>query len=178
MQLLGAGLPNKDLSDPYDITLTQLALLPRSCDFGCYLFDGRFSIVDGAMTWTHNYSHGFFSQVHLPLRWIRISDVSFCDVSSTDSCCVNQANPIWQTFINNLCPLLKHYNRTIAGYDKKGVGDLVLIAGWGFNYEETEELDFIDLSLRMGVLVPTSARTKPERVFDIPLGYNGQWEFL
>jgi hypothetical protein len=56
-----------------------------------------------------------------------------------------------------------------------GVGDLVIIGGWGVNYEETQELDFVDLSIRIGLLCPTSARTKAERVFDIPLGYNGQW---
>lgn len=175
MQLLGAGLPLKDLSDPFDITLTQLALLPRSCNFGCLLFDGRFSIFDSALTWTQNYACGFFSQVHLPIRWIKISDVTYCDISSSDSCCINQASPIWQTLIGNLCPLLKQYHRSISGFSKKGVGDLVIIAGWGLNYEETEELDFIDLSLRVGLLIPTSAKTKPERVFDIPLGYNGQW---
>lgn len=175
LQLLGAGLPLKDLSDPFDITLTQLALLPRSCNFGSAIFNGRFSILDGAMTWTQNYWCGFFSQVHLPLRWIRISDVCFSDMSSADCCCINQANPIWQTLLNNLCPLLKQYHRSIKGFSKKGVGDLVIIGGWGFNYEETEELDFIDLSLRIGLLIPTSAKTKPERVFDIPLGYNGQW---
>lgn len=175
LQLLGAGFPLKDLSDPYDITLTQLALLPRSCSFGSVSFNGRFSIYDSAVTWTQNYVCGFFSQVHLPVRWIKISDVSYCDVTGCDSCCANQSSPEWNTLLGNLCPLLKQYHRSISGYQKMGVGDLVIIGGWGVNYEETQELDFVDLSIRIGLLCPTSARTKAERVFDIPLGYNGQW---
>ncbi len=114
----------------------------------------------------------FFSQVHVPVRWINISVFPIVTLRC-DSCCANQSSPEWITLLGNLCPLLKHIPSIISGYQKMGVGDLVIIGGWGVNYEETQELDFVDLSIRIGLLCPTSARTKAERVFDIPLGYKG-----
>lgn len=56
---------------------------------------------------------------------------------------------------------------------ERGVGDFGVALGWTINYEELEELDFLDATLQLGVTIPTSKQTCANTLFDIPLGYNG-----
>lgn len=61
---------------------------------------------------------------------------------------------------------------------ERGVGDLGIALGWTSNYEELEELDFLDTTLQIGVTTPTSKQTCANTLFDIPLGYHGHTGFF
>ena len=52
----------------------------------------------------------------------------------------------------------------------RGIGDTTLYAGWTKNYQETQRLDYIDGTFKLGLLLPTAKKT--HNVFKIPLGYN------
>ena len=58
-----------------------------------------------------------------------------------------------------VCATLPFYNIQVqeSGVRStyKSVGNLVITAGWTINYEETEELDFIDGTVEVGVITPT-----------------------
>ncbi|CAN5173912.1 hypothetical protein BH09DEP1_BH09DEP1_5500 [soil metagenome] len=59
----------------------------------------------------------------------------------------------------------------------RGFGDLSILGGWTLNYEDTQDLDYIDATIRAGLLFPTGAKRKPIYLIDIANGYNGHYGF-
>lgn len=59
----------------------------------------------------------------------------------------------------------------------RNFGDLSILGGWTINYEETQELDYVDATLRAGLLFPTGAKRKPLYLVSISNGYNGHYAF-
>lgn len=65
-----------------------------------------------------------------------------------------------------------HTADAISCCGRTGSGDLGIALGATINYEETEYLDYIDGTVRLGVTVPTSKRAGA-LLCQLPLGYNG-----
>lgn len=184
MQQLGVGVPNKNLQNNNDLILIQLANLPTNDTFGKLSICGRFSIVESNIFLSQNFTDGFFMQVHLPIRNLKVSDINFIDISpGTSLCnpfngrCPNTNTPIWQTFLNNFGNILNQYGISVAPFNKTGIGDLTVLFGWTINYQKMEALDYIDASIRFGFLAPTSPKTSINDLFALPLGYDGHWGF-
>lgn len=173
MQLLGAGVPGKDFDTIADVILEELALLPSRSTFGRFSFDGHFNLAELNFFYMQNFSHGLFFYFHMPVRFLSITDITHCDLSPNDCQEPNVNNPIWQAFLVNFNAILKQYCLNAGSVHESGLGDLSLQVGWSLNYQETDVLDFLDLTIRSGILVPSSKRQNPNVVFDIPLGYNG-----
>ena len=174
MQALGINVPGKNLTTPQDIVLTQLSLLPTNDDFGHLSFKGKFKLIEANLSFSQNLSCGFFVQAHLPVRRLEIDDITFTDLSPTD--CTNgpnQSTPAWQSFLALFPSILQKYNLSIAPFKKTGVGDLSVLFGWTNNYEETQEMDYVDTTFRIGVLFPTGKKNDINLVFDIANGYGG-----
>ena len=178
---LGIGLPNVDFNNPVDVTLQNLALLGCPCDFGQLNYCGRFSLAEINFCFTQNLTCGFFAQLHFPFRNLEISNISACDASSRDcSENPNSGNTFWQTFMNLYPQFLTRYSLFITNpgshncdVQTTGIGDTSVLLGWTYNYEETEALDYVDFTLRAGVLIPTGKKKNPDLIFDIANGYNG-----
>lgn len=176
MQVLGINVPGKDMSNPGDIVLTQLALLPISDGFGKLSYDGRFKVIEANLCFSQNLACGFFLQGHVPVRRLTISDITVCDLSPTD--CTdgpNQFTPAWQTFLALLPSILQKYGISTAPTTTSGIGDISFLAGWTNNYEETREIDYFDTSFRVGILFPTGKKRDEDLAFSIPNGYNGHF---
>ena len=175
MQALGINVPGKDLiNSPGDMVLNQLALLPENGDFAHLSFNGTFKIIEANLSYSQNFDCGFFFQAHLPIRHLKISDISYTDLSPIDGN-PNRSNPVWQNFLALFPSILAHYNLSIDSRSKTGVGDLSTLIGWTNNYENTQEIDYIDTTVRLGVLFPTGKKKNENQVFDIALGYNGHF---
>lgn len=178
MHVLGEGVPGKDLTNPADIALTNLALIPASNDlFGKFAFRGDFSLTEADLFFTQNFDKGFFFQSHVPIRKMSLTCIKYCDLTPTTPGCINADTPEWQTFLNLFDAILEKYNLCIKGFTKRGVGDTTLLFGWTNSYQDTEVLDFVDTTIRLGVLIPTGREKNENRVFDIALGYDGHTAF-
>ena len=176
MQVVGIGVPGKDLTDPRDIILTQLALLPLNDGFGKLVFDGRFKVIEANLCFSQNLMCGFFVQGHLPVRRLTVTDITYCDLSPTT--CTNGPNqftPTWQNFLTLFPSILQKYGISIAPTHTSGVGDLSILGGWTNNYEDTREIDFFDTTFRIGVLLPTGKQRNEDLAFSIANGYNGHF---
>lgn len=176
MQVLGINVPGKDLTNPGDIVLTQLALLPINDGFGKLSYSGRFKVVEANLCFSQNLMCGFFVQAHLPVRRLTVSDISVCDLSPLD--CVNGPNqftPTWQAFLTLMPSIFKKYGISVAPTKTTGVGDLSFLGGWTNNYEDTQEIDFFDTTFRIGVLFPTGKTRNEDLAFSIANGYNGHY---
>lgn len=56
---------------------------------------------------------------------------------------------------------------------KVGLGDCVFGFGWTYNYVETNFLDYIDTSILIDVVTPSSKSADASKPLDFALGYNG-----
>ena len=175
MRIVGKGVPNKDLTNPIDINLTQLALLPPRDCFGNLSFSSRFKLRDGVLSVTQNIKHGLFLQGYIPFRTIELDCIEFCDLSPTNSVTPNVNEFEWQTFLNQFDAMLARYNINIDGFTKSGIGDICVFLGWAQNYDETEVLDYVDTTFKIGVLIPTADERDPDKAFDIPLGHDNHF---
>ncbi len=187
MNELGIGVPNKNLSNVEDVILKQLALTPSrnspsndvcsacpTCnEFATYSIYGDFHITEALFSYIQNAAKGFFVQVYLPVRQLKIDDICFKDCSPTDEICPNINTPIWQAFKCKFDDILCKYDLSKEAFKKTGIGDLSLLLGWTYNYQDTEVLDFVDVTFRFGLLAPTGAKKDEDKIFSLPLGYNG-----
>ena len=170
---LGKNVPGKDLSDPVDLALTNLSLLSGGGCFGKLRFTGTFTITEANFFFTQNFKKGLFFQAHIPLRKVSITDICRCDLTPTNGHCFNKNTPEWKTVLNLFDEITTKYCLNICDFDETGVGDTTALIGWTNSYQETEELDFIDTTIRVGVLIPTGHEKNVNNVFEIPLGYDG-----
>jgi hypothetical protein len=174
MQALGINVPGKDLTNPGDILLTQLALLPINDGFAQLSYSGKFQVFEANLCFSQNITCGFFVQAHMPIRQLKVTDITPCDLSPTD--CTNGPNqftPTWQTFLMLLPSILQKYGISPGPTETSGIGDISLLAGWTNNYEETREIDYFDTTFRAGVLFPTGKKRNEDQAFSIANGYNG-----
>lgn len=173
-QALGINVPGKNMTNPGDLIMTQLTILPTNDGFAHVSFGGTFKLIEANFCVAQNFGCGFFLQAHFPVRKMELTDISMTDLSPVD--CDNGPNintPTWQSFLALIPSILTKYQLSIAGYNKTGVGDLTILCGWTNNYEETQEIDYFDTTFRMGVLFPTGRKRNIDIAFDIANGYDG-----
>lgn len=173
MHDLGVNVPCKDLSDPVDIVLTNLALVPSRAGFGQLLFKGDFSIAEAIIQFTQNFTRGFFMQIGLPLRRMSISNVNFTDCSPHDDLYPNINTPAWQAFLNMFPAILAKYNLYIGNTTSMGIGDASFYLGWAYSYTDTEVIDYVDTEFKIGVYAPTGKERNQQEAFSLPTGYDG-----
>ncbi|HSW73911.1 MAG TPA: hypothetical protein VLG71_02025 [Candidatus Limnocylindria bacterium] len=177
MHALGNGVPGKNLSLPTDLALTNLSLTPTRNCFADLSFRGKFDTSEIDISLTQNFVRGFFAQLYIPLRSLRINNINFADLSPTSDPFPNINTPTWQTFLNVFPAILEQYNLSIDPVHRRGIGDISLMAGWTLNYQEFDQLDYMDMTIKLGILAPTGKKANPNIVFDLPLGYNGHTGF-
>jgi len=183
MHELGVGVPDKDLSNPLDMILTQLSLTPSRCvtssgsckctsEFATYSIDADFSIIEAFISFIQNWKQGFFFQLYMPFRQLKVNNISFCDLSPTDNKCPNIDTPIWQTFKDNFDAILTRYHLSRDCYTDTTIGDFTALIGWTHSFQQTDLLDFVDTTIKFGVLIPSGDEKNENQIFSLPSGYN------
>jgi hypothetical protein len=186
MHELAIGVPCKDLSNPLDMIIQNLSLIPSRCatapgackkqqEFATFSIGGEFSIIEGLFTFAQNLKRGFFVQLYFPVRRLKITNICYCDISPTDEACPNINTPIWQIFKNNFDAILARYDLSREPFCKTGIGDITVLLGWTHSFQNTEVLDFVDTTIKFGMLIPSGDQQCPDLVFSLPLGYDGHW---
>ncbi|MDZ4099474.1 MAG: hypothetical protein U1E13_12385, partial [Methylophilaceae bacterium] len=164
---LARGVPGLAFTDP----LKQLSLLPTQDACGLVALGGEFEIAEVQLSWQQNFSHGFFSQLHIPLRSLKISDVCLTDCTSTPT----SNAPLWQDIRTNFFPLMYSHGLCVGPEQAGGIGDTTALIGWTTNYEKTKTIDFADFTFKTGVLFPTGRARDEDHPLQLPLGYNKHW---
>jgi len=172
MQKLGAGVPCKDPTNPADMALIYLAQQPANGSFAHLSFGGKFHLAELIFSIPHNFMYGFYGQLLVPVRHMAVRDICFNDLSPCNSACAVN-NPVWNMFLNLLPDIFERYGLCMRDYSETRAGDISVLFGWAINYQETVVLDYIDMGIRTGVIIPTSKEQQSELIFDIPFGYDG-----
>jgi hypothetical protein len=173
MRVLGSGVPDKSPTNLADLALINLNNTPAN---GCYAqlsFPGHFRVIEGAINFTQNFTHGIFGQLYIPIRNFNICPGSFIDLSpaQTDGP-TNASTPEWVQFLAQFDAILAQYNLSIAPVKTTGIGAVSLELGWTYNYAQTEVLDFIDATVKSGILLGTGTERNENEVFSISTGYD------
>lgn len=173
---IAQGVPNKVFDQVSEDILNNLwqDTTTRS-SFGQLCVDGRFRIMSADLFLTQNGAHGFFAELHIPIRKITLSHIDFIDHSSDDDAGTSVNLKQWSAFIEDFASMMKRYDIHAGHVEEDGLGDISLKAGWALNYDETEKIDFIDFTIMSGLLLPTSKKQNPSIPFAFPLGYNGHF---
>lgn len=173
MRVLGNGVPDKDPTNLADLALINLNNTPAN---GCYAmvsFPGYFKVIEGIINYTQNFTHGIFGQIYIPIRNFNISPDNFIDLSPAQTNGpTNASTPEWQQFLAQFNAILTKYNLSIAPVKVTGLGAVSLELGWTYNYQQTEILDFVDTTIKTGVLLGTGTTKNEDLVFDISTGYD------
>jgi hypothetical protein len=178
MRVLGNGVPDKDINNSADLALINLAALPANGCFAKLSFPGTFKIIEGGFRYFQNYACGFFTEFQLPVRSMLSCPAPFLDLSPENNvCCPNRSSPQWQEFLRQFDAILTRYNLCYCPSKQTGLGDLIMLWGWTRNFQQTEVLDFVDTTIKAGVLLPTAPCKNEDYIFAIPLGYNGHFGF-
>ena len=172
---LATNVPLLDPTNPLDAILIALEALPADNTFATLELTGKFSITESTINAYQNLINGFFIQAYLPLRYLKISNIHYNDLSP-ETGNPNRSNPEWIAFLQNFPAILNRYGiDPLHNSRAAGCGDLSILAGWAGNYVDTYYLDFIDVSAKVGGLFPTGRTQNIHNPFELPLGYNGHY---
>lgn len=156
--------------------LKKLKCLTFPCDSKENLIKGLFELVEVNFNYFQNLHKGIFWHFHVPAVSITITPIipepeieipNFIDSVNLPAELnkLKSFDVIDPRELSNCRPTEKI----------RGFSDSTLFLGWTTNYEDTTYLDYIDCTLKLGVLFPTGKRGSKTDIFDIPLGYNGFW---
>lgn len=127
-------------------------------------FKGTFELFETWITFSHTLFQGFFLEYTVPVTQFFLKPFSNCQKESEYLYLYNCCS------ITNSCELFSTPNKRTA------LSDCITLFGWTTNYEGCEELDFIDATIKTGVLWPTGTCIKTDGCLSIPNGY-GNWGF-
>lgn len=172
---LGSNIPCKNRRRIEDLVLIMLDRMVGNDCFGYLRFLGRFTLAEMHLMATINARHGLFAQIDVPLRFMSLRKIYCQDLSELGCQCPNGQNVIWKTFLKIQDQIYNRYGINAGGFSKQGAGDISIMFGWGYNYQELRVLDFIDITGKIGMLLPSGKKQNIDYAFDLPLGYNGHW---
>lgn len=162
--------------------LTGLAATNTDPNFATLQFDGKFEMWESNQVIRKNLKWGFFLESRIPVREVRIKNVSYTDLSA-DVGPFSKQTVEWIQFKNNFDTILNEfgYKPFATEFSKSGVGDISFLVGWEDIYERQDD-DGGDamtfwVSARAGILCPTGERIKTDYIFAMPTGYNEHWGF-
>lgn len=116
--------------------------------------------------------------VHLPVRWRKIEDIQFKDLSKN----FLPMDPYY--YQQNFTKSFDLFNETMkkfgdidfSEWNKSGVGDLVILFEWLRSFKQNKEsLRNVDILLRIGLSCPTAPTADIDKAFSLPLGNDGAW---
>lgn len=183
MLLLAQNVPAlPDIFDQATFIAKQLPQFVGLNDtFGKLRFSGKFSDTEVNINLQQNLLWGFFLQAHLPVRDVKIDQITYADLSLANGL-PNNAMAIWRQFINNFDHLLANYGLAPAktAYSQSGIGDLSLLLGWRWaeKHDQKAFLTHHVLMLKGGFLLSTGEEDDVNRVFSLPIGYNDHTALL
>lgn len=167
---LAENLPVKN-GTAYD-ALKGLNALPHLNGFAQLDFSGSASVLNTVVLLTQHLDKGFFVQAHVPCVQLNVHKVSHHDASCTTNVPAEYQRA-WSQVLQEISKILSDYQLNQAKAKGLQLGDVSLYVGWANNYQDTEKIDYIDTTGKLGVILPTSEKKDENILFDFPVGYNG-----
>lgn len=145
-------------------------------------FTGEFSQLDvtlfGKYTFRDFIKGNLGIYLFLPIRNAEISDLSFEDISAEYLPVVPEY--FKQNYTQSF-DLFKSKIRALGGpnlqnWNKTGLGDTVIMLDWLRSFRQNKEaLKNVDLTIKLGLSIPTAEKKDINNAFNMALGNDGAW---
>lgn len=135
-------------------------------------FDGKYSMFEANFSYTQNFCNGFFVDFNLPIKKLKISDITKETVLGT---LTGSNATAFRNVVRDLATTLAlpAYDLTFETASKTGIGDIMVTGGWTCNHDDIEILDFLDTTIKLGVSIPSAKKRDQDKAFELALGYEG-----
>lgn len=175
---LANGVPEKILEEfPKTLLNTIWQKTSTHPDFGKVKFDGLFKMLELDLDVKKNFNYGLFGEIHMPFRKLEIEDIHYQSVTNAFKLGPDINYNEWLKFMSDFKRNIKKYGIDIAKFSSAGIGDTSLLIGLTKNYEDTDYIDYIDFTIKAGLVLPTGKTQSLKNPFALPLGYNGHLGF-
>jgi len=162
-------IANNVIVDTNNNVLNQLwNTVPVVDNYAQLEFNGRCSYSGGAFNVAVNFTEKAFIGINVPFYKLAITNITWKDITPEFA-----QDAAWIQFKNHFDEILTLNNLSIGPSLAKQVGDMLVYAGWTINNEAHDQLDFVDFTVRMGVLLGNDQKRNIDQVFSFPGGYNG-----
>ncbi len=117
----------------------------------------------------------FFLGLALPVRSVKVSDVTWTDLTDSTA---DADNPTW---ITNLTSKLAKYtlaagNLNIDAWSARGLGDSTVYFGWANDLHHGDgTIKKVGVHVSAGILFPTGVKRNEDYAFSVPFGNDGSW---
>ncbi len=140
--------------------------------FGEVILDGRFKVNEFDINYWHNFTHGLFFEINVPVRKLCMIDIRYEDLS-TPALAGSTNFSQWQQFLVNLNQNLEGYGLNPCSCQDFHFGDIEMSLGWSqTNLENNKFLDFWDTAIKAGIFLPTAPNYGPQCPLMVNHGYN------
>ena len=170
MHQIGKNVVGQGLGATNKTVLTTLwRNTPTSNDenYGTLQFSGKCNYTGGAVSFGFNITDELFFGCELPFYKLDIKDITFIDKTAT----VDQ-DAEWNQFYVLFDSILSDVGLSRLGIKKSGIGDISIYTGWTRSTEDLENLEFLDATLKFGVLLGTAAEKNEDFAFSVAPGYD------
>jgi len=169
MHQLGKNLANENLSDTsIDVLNALWHVIPTDDAYAQLKFEGKCAYTGGNVALSLNFTDAFFVGSDVPFYKLAIKSPTYTDITPTDA-----KNAEWLQFLNRFDTILQEEGLTRAATDVTGVGDISLFVGWTKSFDELENFNFFDATLRLGATLGTAEKKDQDKVFSIAPGHDG-----
>lgn len=141
---------------PVDDTYAQLA------------YSARAVCATGAVDVNLNLTSEFFLGTSIPYYSLDIQNPRYTDLTSAAA-----TNAQWTQFLGSFNQILALNGLTAEGGKESGLGDVALWGGWTKNNEDTDDLDFADLTIRVGGILGNAQKKDQDKAFTFASDYDG-----
>ncbi len=138
-------------------------------------FQAVADVLEADFNLYQNFCRGVFLHFHFPVILLHIFPSGYLQDEFCTAVPCKHYTPAWEIAVRSLNTFLSDFDLCINRVKKAAPSDSTLFVGWTHSFENTTYLDFIDTTIKTGILFPTGKRKNTHEVFDIPYGYNGHW---
>lgn len=153
--------------------------LDFTCDEGKVDFNGKIFVKELSLGFRQNLTSGFFAEVYAPLRYVRIDNITH--TIRCTNVIEGKAGPVnLPDFMRDDLPKILEENCFKLPYDqcfsRTNFSELLVSVGWqGYDDESFDIIDSLAGSMQIGAIIPLIGKKDEDRLFSIPLGYDGHW---
>ncbi len=168
MHQVGKNVVNSNLSLINAAVLSNLwHVVPTDAAYATLAFTGTMYYKGGEVSVAMNISDEFFVGADIPFDSFEMKDPTFVDLTPTDA-----KNAEWIQFLAHFDSILTDVGLEKTATKSSGIGDVSLYTGWTRNIDDLENLDFIDTTLRLGVILGTAEKKDGKKAFSIAPGHD------
>jgi len=162
------SIPQSCLDSPIGTILQQLLATAGGPCYARLSCNGLLEITETVLRGYQNFTQGFFMTWYIPWRSLHVQPRKCIDLTPS-----SEITSAWEAFLATGEAAFNIFGLSRNAYIHHGIGDTAFAVGYAYTYDQTRWLDYIDASIQLGVVAPTSTVTAPCHFFEIPIGYEG-----